>query len=359
MNLDYTLETPEERTELVQQICESTPADQLTQSYLNILSDYIFDACSKQERKQRKILNNNRLVTINRHETSLEGICGKLENGENSIYSMLNTLGKAVILIPKIKITPQDIETVPGLKDLQAAIKLTESQFKNARGKRKYLLKKQLIEMHQDQYILKNDYYKPIRAVNAIKSFTSIDLSETITISATQEPQSNGLITFFNPAHISAILTNYSALKEDAYGNFKSDAYFMLEDFDALVDSALKQKYPLYYDLIIYKIDGKSNLEIQQLIKRKYEIEHSIEYISSLWRNKIPKIIAETAKRNYIQWYYTYIKRGKWKRCSCCGEIKLAHNYFFSKNSTSKDGYYSICKECRNKKRKKGDADNG
>ena len=41
---------------------------------------------------------------------------------------------------------------------------------------------------------------------------------------------------------------------------------------------------------------------------------------------------------------------GKWKRCSRCGEIKLAHKLFFSTNKGSKDGWYSICKECRNKK---------
>ena len=52
---------------------------------------------------------------------------------------------------------------------------------------------------------------------------------------------------------------------------------------------------------------------------------------------------------------YTEEEKGQWKRCSRCGEIKLAHNKFFSKNKTSKDGFYSICKKCRNKKTKKQD----
>nr|DAL81174.1 MAG TPA: Stc1 domain [Bacteriophage sp.] len=39
------------------------------------------------------------------------------------------------------------------------------------------------------------------------------------------------------------------------------------------------------------------------------------------------------------------------KKCSKCGQLKPAHNQFFSKNKTSKDGLYSICKRCRNKKR--------
>ena len=63
-------------------------------------------------------------------------------------------------------------------------------------------------------------------------------------------------------------------------------------------------------------------------------------------------MIAEKAQEDYLVWYYTNKERGKWKKCSCCGEIKLAHPFFFSKNSGSKDGYYSICKKCRNKTHK-------
>ena len=66
-----------------------------------------------------------------------------------------------------------------------------------------------------------------------------------------------------------------------------------MQDLENLVDAALKDKYPLYYDLLIYKIDGKTNLEIQELLFATYGVSHSIEYISSLWRKKIPKLIAE------------------------------------------------------------------
>ena len=94
------------------------------------------------------------------------------------------------------------------------------------------------------------------------------------------------------------------------------------------------------------------NIQIQEKLYEDYGIKHSVEYISSLWRNKIPKMIAETAANEWLEWHFTFEEKGNWKKCSRCGQVKLAHNHFFSKNSTSKDHFYSICKECRNKKNK-------
>ena len=150
---------------------------------------------------------------------------------------------------------------------------------------------------------------------------------------------------------MSALLCNYSKLCQDAWDKLNDDVKWMMMDFTNLVDAALREKYPMYYDLVIYKIDGKQNIEIQELLFEKYGIKHSVEYISSLWRNKIPKLIVEQATNDYLVWYFTFKEKGKWKKCSRCGQIKLAHNNFFSKNKTSKDHFYSICKCCRNKKK--------
>jgi nitrate/TMAO reductase-like tetraheme cytochrome c subunit len=59
------------------------------------------------------------------------------------------------------------------------------------------------------------------------------------------------------------------------------------------------------------------------------------------------------AEDEFLNWYYLNEEKGVYKRCSRCGQIKLAHNKYFSKNKTSKDGFYSICKECRNRKKGK------
>lgn len=348
--LDYSLQTPQERNELVKKIIDETPPEQLTNKYLTILSDYIIFAMDKEERKKKKILTDNRMVTVNRRETSFQGLAGQLENGEDGIYNMIAN-DKNIIFMPKVTITEEDIKEIPGLKDLRDAIDNVEKQFKAATGKRKFLLKKQLIEMRQDQYVLKSAYRQPMYMMNVTKSFSKLQLDGKITITEDGQVKSTELVSLFDQKHISALLCNYSKLKEDAWGKFSSDSYYLMEDLDNLIERTLKDKYPLYYDLLIYKIDGKQNIEIQELLNKKHGIKHSVEYISSLWRNKIPKLLAEQAQEEYLIWHYTMQERGKWKRCSRCGEVKLAHNRFFSKNKTSKDGFYSICKCCRNKKK--------
>ena len=124
-----------------------------------------------------------------------------------------------------------------------------------------------------------------------------------------------------------------------------------MESFDKVSTAALEE-YPLYEEIVKCKIDGLQNIEIQKILKQKYDTTHSLEYISSLWRKKIPNLIASKAEDVELSWYFLNTEKGKYKRCSRCGKIKLAHNKYFSKNKTSKDGWYSICKECRNKKNK-------
>lgn len=349
--LDYSLQKAEDRILFVRDLMNNTPKEQLTNKYIEILADYIIFAMDKEEKKEKMILTDNRMITVNKRETSYQGLVSKFENGEDGLYNLI-TNDKNVIMTPKVEITQNDIDEIEPLKNLRAAIELIKEQEKIATGKKKFLLKKQLIEMCQDQYAIKSEYKPTMYCTNAIKNIIKADLSEKITIDSNGEPHSNGSISFFNPKHISALLCNYSLLKEEAYGDFEHDGYYMMEDLDELVDRTLQNKYPLYYDIVIYKIDGKQNVEIQALLERDYGISHSIEYISSLWRNKIPKMIAEQAKRDYLIWYYTTQEYGLWKKCTRCGEVKLAHNIFFSKNNTSKDGWYSICKECRNSKNK-------
>ena len=348
IKLDYKLKTCAERAELVNKIIAQTPQDRMTNRYLEILGDYIMGAISKEEKKEKLYLTDNRMITVNKRETSFEGLAEKFENGEDGIYNLM-TNDKNILFSPKIEITARDIETVPGLKSLKEAMAQVEAAGKVATGKNKYLLKKQLIEMRRDQYILKNGYYAPIQPIASSRGLNKVDLNEERHVDENGNPQSTGLISFFNPDHIAAILHNYNGLKIETRGRYWDDFYYLVEDFDALVKGALSD-HPQYLDIIQYKLDNKSAVEIQEMLLKKYNIQHSIQYISSLWCNKIPQMIADKAQTDYLIWYYETQEKGPMKRCACCGQRKPANGRFFSKNKTSKDGWYSWCKVCRNKK---------
>ena len=348
LRVDWSITDPKERVKLTEKIIENTPPEKLTNYYLDYLAKYIISA----KTKDKTITTDNRMVTINKRETSFQGLASKFENGEDGIYNMIINNDKNILLTPKYKITQEDIDSIPQLKALVDEIAKVQLQYKLAKGKKKYLLKKQIIEMRKDQYEIKNAY-KPITyCLNLIKTIPYLDLSDHFYIDEEGNIRNDGLISLFNPVHVSILLCNYSKIKMQSWDKLQSDIYHLMMDLENAADAALQQRYPLYYDLMIYKIDGKSNLEIKDLLNKKYGINHSVEYISSLWRNKIPKLIAEEEEKRVLVWYYTFVEKGKWKRCSRCGQVKLAHNKFFSKNNTSKDGFYSICKECRNKKKK-------
>jgi hypothetical protein len=278
----------------------------------------------------------------------------KFENGEDGVYNLFSE-ERNCLLTPKITITDKDIEEVPGLKELRAAIESIEEQAKRATGKRKYLLKRDAIDMRKTQYILKSSYRNPITVMPTPSSQgrSQIDLQERKWIDENGEPQSAGLVSLFNPDHVAAILSHYNGLKIQVKGRHWDDFYYLMQDFDKTVEKALIN-FPIYQRIMQLKINNIQNAEIQEILEKEFNTKYSTVYISSLWCNKIPKLIAETAKEEYLIWYYTYEKPegAKWKTCSCCGQRKLAHNRFFSKNKSAKDGYYSLCKMCRNKKNK-------
>lgn len=345
LKLDYTLQTPEERNELVKKYLEENP--DTNERYLETLADYLIIAMEKQEKREgkRKALTNNQAITIGKRELSFEGLAEQMRSKEDGIYNFMDD-NRHAIFRPKVSITKKDLAEVPYLPELQQAIAYWDHKVKTTTGKNNYIAKKALVESRKDQYALKFSYQHPISTQKITCSRKIIELPNEETIVGDRAVGSG--VSLLDPKVISAILSNYSRLKQAGYQSFENETWYLMEDFDALCAKALKP-YPVYERLIEYKIDGYPNAQIQQLINEEFGLSHTIEYISVLWRRRIPKIIALEAESEYLDWYYLTQEYGTYKRCSRCGQIKLALPRYFSKNNTSKDGFYSVCKQCRNK----------
>lgn len=304
----------------------------------------------KQEKKERRLLTDNRMATITKRETSFEGLVDQLENGEDGIYNLI-TNDKHVIFRPKATITKKDIEEIPPLKQLREAIEFWENKLKTVTGRNAYIIKSTIIEMRKDQYLIKDSWRGTMVAKNLTRNMpVGPQLPSREWIDENGNPAYEGC-SLLDPNVCSLILCNYAALKSGSEGKFSGDTWYLMQDFDGIAKKAL-EPYPMYQKLVEYKISNYSNAEIQEKLNEEFGHTHSLEYISSLWRNKIPKLISSCATDEWLLWYYTTQEYGKWKKCNRCGEIKLVHKRFFSTNTSSKDGFYSLCKCCRNKKQK-------
>lgn len=207
----------------------------------------------KQERRERKILTDNRMMTVNKRETSFEGLVSQFENGEDGIYNLI-TENKNIIFQPKVTITKKDLQEIPELRQLREAINAWELKAKTASGRDAYIIKSTLIDLRKDQYIIKNAYRRPITLTKITHSKNVMPLDETVTINSDGTLSSSGF-SLLDPAVCSAILCNYSKLKEDSWGYFENDMWYLIYDFERTCDKALKN-YPIYQRIVECKIDG-------------------------------------------------------------------------------------------------------
>lgn len=345
MRLNYDLETVEERKHFLNTLLDEYPNP--TPRELEMMADYIIFGDGVE--KKGPVLTDNRMVTVNKRETSMEGLTEKLEGGESAFHALVKE-DKNMILTPKVSITEEDLEEIPDLKQLRESILALEAQLPDMTLPLRSKAKKAIIEMRKDQYAIKAAFRKPMYPTTIVQSSTVYCMnSDTGYIGEGGEwnEVSSNFVDLWNPKHVSQLLANYSVIKEETWEDLHSELRWMMIDLEYAIDEALAHE-PVYREILIRKIDKMSNEDIQQVLAEKFDTTHSQEYISSLYRNKIPQLIVDKLKENWVDYVYTYHLKGNYKTCTRCGEVKLALNRYFSINRTSSSKFYSICKECRN-----------
>lgn len=358
MRLDYSLRTYEERKRYVDDLIAT--GEKFTQQQLGYMADYLLFVMDgrrtiAEKSNQYPIVTKNRDVTVSKRQISYEETVSRLQNGEDGLYALIIN-DKDVLMDVREPISQEDIDSIPGIRENLETIESIKKRLDTARGRARYTLKRDLISKYQELYTIKASFTgrsSRARVNQQVRSMAHMPIPERVVLDESGMPKSEGFISLLNQSHVAFLLKYYQLLKEESWEDLNSDMRWLLIDLEDTVVRALLPDNEILYDLLVWEIDGCTGAQIAEKMLDKYGIMHSEQYFSTLWCRKIPKMVAEQAQKDWLIWHYRYEapEEAVWKTCKTCGQTKLAHSMFFHKN-TSKDGFYSKCRECRSKRRR-------
>lgn len=351
MKLDYSLKTFEDRKVFVNNYLLSH--NYVSRNKLEKFADYLLfvddSSTTINERSaESPIITKNREVTLSRRETSLEDTVDKLPGGEDSLWTVASSSDYPLGVKEPLSIA--QISKIPNGKEKLRAIETLEKQFTTAVGFRRFKLKKAIIELWQDIYstrIAMNaaaGYATTPKIAPTLKGASFIELPEHCWIDSLGNPKSDSDFSLFNPTIVLLLLRHYYNLKSEVRENLHCDMHYFLWELESYGRKALVD-HPVLLDLCRLEMLGYTGREISEYMEVYHNISHSEQYFSTLWTKKIPKLISEEAKKHYIQFYWRSHNL-PFKTCSKCSKVLPANPYFFHRN-TSSDGFYSMCKDCR------------
>lgn len=222
------------------------------------------------------------------------------------------------------RITKKDLKD----KDLAYIIPYQEQIDKNrkilkrrcSRAKRRYCIKSiQILKYHQILY--KDSKKGTIYFKNPLKDSTKTDYDQ---------------VDFFDKSHVLALINMPKRQITD-----DSDLSIVLHDLEVLMKNIKIREE----DIEVVKLyrNGLSQEEIA------VELRVSQQNVSQIV-NRLADSVIQEYERVYEDWYYLDRVKGKYKKCSKCGEVKI-HSKFGKDNRIS-DGLKSFCKKCDNLSKK-------
>ena len=255
-------------------------------------------------------------------EVFLDGIVqkatssGKIEEPE--VIDFLIRKGNNYKLSNEQKVYKKDIEKVPELKEYQNAIDQLNKQQKNTKAvfdKKKIGGIKTLIK--EDMKDVKDMRLGTIYFKQPLPDEGKIDYDE---------------FDFFNEKHIEGLLS----IKPRC--DLQDDLACLTNDIQYLINKCSFSDVEL--DIIDMMRNNYDVSDIGEELDCKYQTVQSMI-------NKIIKKIINKYEDVYEDWYYLNISKGKYKKCSKCGEIKIANERHFRKRSDNKgDGFIGVCRKC-------------
>lgn len=312
------------------------------------------EAIKENELSEYSYLTNTNKRKIKKREVSYEQIIDKKSNTGNEQLQNKEVNRLGIKKYPKMSITKEDIEQINYISQLQYSIDklLPKLDDEGISDEDKFKIRRLIVDLRKEQIVIKDGIRRPIEFKKLMNEKPVYDLSSDTGYYDENDNYtliSENNIDMYNPDHIYHLIEKYSTLKETSYDNFDSEIKFILWELEELVDDTELKDYEK--DIIIWKIDGILAKNILWKLKEKYELEWSEPYLTKVYKN-ICKKVAKYAVRYYEDWFYTNKVKGEYKKCSKCGEVKLANINHFGWDKTNKR-WKSQCLKCSAETKKK------
>lgn len=264
-------------------------------------------------------------------DMNLEGTLSKSGEDDDERIDFLIRKGNNYKLETKQKFQKKDLKDeelkdviVPYYRERERLSNLI-SDIKSGRNKDKYSLKEiymmgnQIKSLNKDLVDVKDQIKGTIYFKQPLPDEGKIDYDE---------------FDFFNEKHIEGLLSINPRC------DLQDDLACLTNDIQYLISKCNFSDVEL--DIIDMMRNNYDVAGIGEELGCKYQTVQSVI-------NKIIKKIINKYEDIYEDWYYLNISKGKYKKCSKCGEIKIANERHFSPKKDSKDGFHPYCKECRSK----------
>ena len=159
-------------------------------------------------------------------------------------------------------------------------------------------------------------------------------------------------IDFRELEHVYQLLNYLCELKDaEKEVDMSSNLSSLLRTLHFYIDHA--ELTDIQREILDMKLNKKKNTDIAWDINHKYGKSYTPNYISTIFRQRIIPRINEAAVLHKEIISNIFFPEN-FKRCSCCGVIKLRCPENFTRKSRANDGYAPRCKVCE-KKARQGD----
>ena len=297
-------------------------------SALEMIANYILAVDEKDKGINYKIYTSEELFNRACREYNVINSVAKANGGLDMNYGENISEAFPIFQLPKnfkkvkdLKVEKKDLEKYPPMKDYTDFYEYLKEESKrlwNTKGLskedmvRRSKIKKILPEIKKDIIEVKKQLQMPIIWKAPLKDNGSADYDE---------------LDMFDKNVVKVLLQVHKQV------DLQDDLSCILVDLDNLINN-IKFTERQYEVLELWR----NGLTIENISKELHVIQSTV----SITLDRAIDSIIKQYEKEYEEWYYLNIRKGTYKKCSKCGEVKLISQ--FSKNGNRLRGN---CKDCK------------